>query len=410
MVVSDTNIVSLDWRKIMFDKYGNDLDYWYYCPICGRSLLPSFNTCVKHKNVKLVKSLHEKEYYEKILKERKDYISSGFKIVEEEEIIKNPLYNPKSAESSKKEKASKKPNSSKSNLIYCLIAAFVCLLLVGWTLNMFKSNDDRSSDAWVCAEEVVRQNLKSPSSAKFCTYPEATIKDKGNNEYMITGWVDADNSFGASVRTDFTVTLTLTEKGYKDAECYFDDDSIYAIAQDIVEENGLDDSKNDSMKEYISRLIDEEYADKSTESETEKEIVIPEEYQNLVLMDDVIWNYTNYLGKTKEETGFDEIEPSNNLGTSYKLENANFLETECNIWLYFDGDVAERIYIEFPADFGNSIGYIDSRFKAILQYTIGTAIYDETEHSYKIDIPDSDLIICGDDTSSLYQRIDIVKH
>lgn len=287
----------------------------------------------------------------------------------------------------------------KSLAFKVILICLLCLIMGGCG-----KSDSREMDAWVCAEEVVRQNLKSPSSAKFCTYPEATIKDKGNNEYMITGWVDADNSFGASVRTDFTVTLTLTEKGYKDAECYFDDDSIYAIAQDIVEEN------NDSMKEYISRLIDEEYADKSTESETEKEIVIPEEYQNLVLMDDVIWNYTNYLGKTKEETGFDEIEPSNNLGTSYKLENANFLETECNIWLYFDGDVAERIYIEFPADFGNSIGYIDSRFKAILQYTIGTAIYDETEHSYKIDIPDSDLMICGDDTSSLYQRIDIVKH
>lgn len=293
----------------------------------------------------------------------------------------------------------------KSLAFKVILICLLCLIMGGCG-----KSDSREMDAWVCAEEVVRQNLKSPSSAKFCTYPEATIKDKGNNEYMITGWVDADNSFGASVRTDFTVTLTLTEKGYKDAECYFDDDSIYAIAQDIVEENGLDDSKNDSMKEYISRLIDEEYADKSTESETEKEIVIPEEYQNLVLMDDVIWNYTNYLGKTKEETGFDEIEPSNNLGTSYKLENANFLETECNIWLYFDGDVAERIYIEFPADFGNSIGYIDSRFKAILQYTIGTAIYDETEHSYKIDIPDSDLMICGDDISSLYQRIDIVKH
>lgn len=273
MVVSDTNIVSLDWRKIMFDKYGNDLDYWYYCPVCGRSLLPSFNTCVKHKNIKLVKSLHKKDYYEKKLKERKDYISSGFKIVEEEEIIKNPLYNPKSAESSKKEKASNKPNSSKSNLIYCLIAAFVCLLFVGWILNMFKSNDDRSSDAWVCAEDIVRQNLKSPSSAKFCTYPEATIKDKGNNEYMITGWVNADNSFGVNIRTNFTVTLTLTQKGYKNARCYFDDDSLYVIAGDIVKEDGLDDNEDDSMKEYISKLIDEEYANKSSKSDTAKSTV-----------------------------------------------------------------------------------------------------------------------------------------
>ena len=47
----------------MIDKYGNDLDYWYYCPICASSYLPSFNTCPNHKKITLVKSQHPTQYY-----------------------------------------------------------------------------------------------------------------------------------------------------------------------------------------------------------------------------------------------------------------------------------------------------------------------------------------------------------
>ena len=165
----------------------------------------------------------------------------------------------------------------KSLTFKVILICLLCLIMGGCG-----KSDSREMDAWVCAEEVVRQNLKSPSSAKFCTYPEATIKDKGNDEYMITGWVDADNSFGASIRTDFTVTLTLTENGYTDARCYFDDDSIYAIAEDVAEENGLDDDENGSMREYISKWIDEEYPDKITEQETTKSTISSEDEETTV--------------------------------------------------------------------------------------------------------------------------------
>ena len=47
----------------MIDKYGNDLDYWYYCPICGDAHLPSFKVCPRHKKMALVKSEHKTEYY-----------------------------------------------------------------------------------------------------------------------------------------------------------------------------------------------------------------------------------------------------------------------------------------------------------------------------------------------------------
>lgn len=70
-------------------------------------------------------------------------------------------------------------------------------------------------DAWVCAKNIVKGNLKSPSTANFCSYPDATITHLGNGEYKITGWVEAQNSLGATLRQNFVVTYTATEKGYK---------------------------------------------------------------------------------------------------------------------------------------------------------------------------------------------------
>lgn len=74
---------------------------------------------------------------------------------------------------------------------------------------------DRSKDAWVCAKMYVEDNLKSPSTAEFCKYTDATVMRVGEDEYIIHGYVDAQNSFGAIVRQTWTVSLFLTENGFK---------------------------------------------------------------------------------------------------------------------------------------------------------------------------------------------------
>ena len=53
--------------------------------------------------------------------------------------------------------------------------------------------------------------LKSPSTAKFCSVTEATIGCSGNT-WVVRGWVDAQNGFGATVRTQFAVTFTFASK------------------------------------------------------------------------------------------------------------------------------------------------------------------------------------------------------
>lgn len=67
------------------------------------------------------------------------------------------------------------------------------------------------STAFVDATSEVEKKLKAPSTAEFCDSYEAEIQKDGNT-WTVEGWVDAQNSFGAMIRSDFTVKLTYTDR------------------------------------------------------------------------------------------------------------------------------------------------------------------------------------------------------
>ena len=73
--------------------------------------------------------------------------------------------------------------------------------------------------SYIIAQDIVESYLKSPSSAKFCRESECSIQHLGNGEYMVTGWVEAQNSYGAMLHQEFIVTYTATEKGYTNGYC-----------------------------------------------------------------------------------------------------------------------------------------------------------------------------------------------
>lgn len=81
---------------------------------------------------------------------------------------------------------------------------------------------DTKADVWACAQDVVMQDLKSPATADFCSYTDATVYHQSGNQYIAMGYVDSENGFGANIRTRFTVWLTMTETGYKDAHAEYD--------------------------------------------------------------------------------------------------------------------------------------------------------------------------------------------
>lgn len=83
----------------------------------------------------------------------------------------------------------------------------------------FDSSIDRDTMsllAYNYAENALKKNIKSPSTAEFPsvttkkshTY-EISFTDEDNCEYSIDSYVDSQNGFGAMIRTDFSVTIII---------------------------------------------------------------------------------------------------------------------------------------------------------------------------------------------------------
>lgn len=73
---------------------------------------------------------------------------------------------------------------------------------------------DRYGDkvsAWVMAQDFVKKRLVSPGSADFGGWldqiADDCVTDLGEGEYIIKGWVDSQNKFGAKLRSHFTCRL-----------------------------------------------------------------------------------------------------------------------------------------------------------------------------------------------------------
>lgn len=63
--------------------------------------------------------------------------------------------------------------------------------------------------AYTIAEDTVEAQLKAPSTADFSNKNETAISVH-NNVWIVSGWVEAQNSFGATIRNTYTVQITFT--------------------------------------------------------------------------------------------------------------------------------------------------------------------------------------------------------
>tara|TARA_Y100000768_G_scaffold327873_1_gene265658 strand:- start:253 stop:852 length:600 start_codon:yes stop_codon:yes gene_type:complete len=62
-------------------------------------------------------------------------------------------------------------------------------------------------NAWSISKQFVKKQLKSPSTAEFPWYDKSFVKDLGDCTFEVTGYVDGQNGFGATVRNNFVVTV-----------------------------------------------------------------------------------------------------------------------------------------------------------------------------------------------------------
>lgn len=73
-------------------------------------------------------------------------------------------------------------------------------------------SEDIKGSLWALAQQAVKNELKAPSTAKFpASYGSDGVSfGKSGDLYYVSAWVDAENGFGATLRTNFTVYASLT--------------------------------------------------------------------------------------------------------------------------------------------------------------------------------------------------------
>lgn len=70
------------------------------------------------------------------------------------------------------------------------------------------------TEAYIMAQQILKKQLKAPSTAKFQKQWDGVkvVYYTNTDTYGITFWVDAQNSFGAMLRTTYNVNMKKTDE------------------------------------------------------------------------------------------------------------------------------------------------------------------------------------------------------
>lgn len=71
-------------------------------------------------------------------------------------------------------------------------------------------DSQRATYARIIAERSISKQLKAPSTADFSGYAETQVgklKNGGPNDWIVIGFVDAQNGFGAKLRNEYQVKI-----------------------------------------------------------------------------------------------------------------------------------------------------------------------------------------------------------
>jgi hypothetical protein len=104
-------------------------------------------------------------------------------------------------------------------LIVVAVIAVVIMINVFYGHGSESSQQEDSEMAYDMAKEFIRDQLKAPSTADFAYLDrDVSIVTLGNGAFKVSGWVDAQNSFGAKIRSKWACTLKRTTRGSHDWE------------------------------------------------------------------------------------------------------------------------------------------------------------------------------------------------
>lgn len=117
-------------------------------------------------------------------------------------------------ETTKRLKAHQESKNKKSKFIVVFILIILLLCLVVAILSLINDNssntkyDNLNSTCYYYSQRLVKEKLKSPKSAEFPSYSNSFVTKSGDI-VTVSAYVDAQNSFGATIRTDYVATIKI---------------------------------------------------------------------------------------------------------------------------------------------------------------------------------------------------------
>ena len=101
-----------------------------------------------------------------------------------------------------------------------LLGLIVLMIIIGSSSHSSSTSSTATtqnghSNIEVCveAQHLIGQFLKSPSTAKFPTCNDTTITKVSDDKYTVSAYVDSQNSYGAMLRSDWSLTYHYTNGG-----------------------------------------------------------------------------------------------------------------------------------------------------------------------------------------------------
>lgn len=101
----------------------------------------------------------------------------------------------------------KSPNDIKNIVNAVIIMAIIAVFFIlAITAKKNDNPEDSARHAFIISQFFVEQKLKSPSTADFPLYEYNAIELE-KNRWQVISYVDAQNSFGATIRTNYLVIM-----------------------------------------------------------------------------------------------------------------------------------------------------------------------------------------------------------
>lgn len=83
-------------------------------------------------------------------------------------------------------------------------------------------------DVYMKAQEVVEGTLSSPASANFPPTMEVDVERRADNTFKVSSYVDSENGFGATIRTNWITVFKLNEDKTVDVyQVFLDGEEVY---------------------------------------------------------------------------------------------------------------------------------------------------------------------------------------